>query len=119
MRITAHVFLATFATFAALAATASLARADKTERTYQAKCASCHGEDGKGQTTKGKEMGLKDLSGVAAQKALTDDQIQKAIENGVDTNKDGKKQQMDGYKDKLKPEQITDLVKYVRTLAAK
>lgn len=108
-----------FVCLAALMTSGNLARADKTERTWQGKCASCHGEDGKGQTTKGKEMGLKDLSSAAVQKDLTDAQIQKAIEDGVSATKDGKKQQMDPYKDKLKPEQIADLVKYVRSLAGK
>lgn len=93
--------------------------ADKTERTWQAKCSACHGDDGKGQTAKGKEMALNDLSAADIQKGLTDAQIQKAIEDGVSTTKNGKKQQMDGYKDKLKPDQIADLVKYVRTLAGK
>ena len=104
--------------FCLLAAT-GVARADKTERTWQAKCASCHGDDGKAQTAKGKEMGIRDLTTPAWQKELTDDQIRKGIEDGVDTTKDGKKQQMDPYKEKLKPEQIADLVKYIRSLAAK
>jgi cytochrome c6 len=105
--------------FFCLVALATSAHADKTERTWQAKCASCHGDDGKGQTAKGKEMGIRDMTAAAWQKELTDEKIQKAIEDGIDTTKDGKKQQMDAYKDKLKPEQIKDLVKYVRSLAGK
>jgi mono/diheme cytochrome c family protein len=101
------------------AALATSARADKIERTWQAKCGSCHGDDGKAQTAKGKEMGIRDLTSAAWQKELTDEKMQKAIEDGVDTTKDGKKQQMDAYKDKLKPEQITELVKYMRSLASK
>jgi mono/diheme cytochrome c family protein len=93
--------------------------ADKTERLWQAKCAACHGDDGKGQTTKGKEMALKDMTTSDWQKSLTDEKIQKGIEDGVDRTTDGKKQKMDPYKDKLKPEQIADLVKYIRSLAAK
>jgi mono/diheme cytochrome c family protein len=102
-----------------LLALAGLARADKTERTWQAKCGSCHGDDGKGQTAKGKEMGVADMTTAAWQKAATDEKMTKAINDGVDTTKDGKKQKMDGYKDKLKPEQVADLVKYIRTLAGK
>ena len=105
--------------FFCLVALAASAFAGKTERTWQAKCASCHGDDGKGQTTKGKEMGVKDMSSAAWQKEATDAKIQKGIEDGVDTTVDGKKQKMDPYKDKLKPEQIADLVKYVRTFAGK
>src|SRR5262249_20701728 len=98
---------------------AASARADKTERTWQAKCASCHGDDGKAQTKKGQEMGIRDMTTAAWQKENTDAQIQKGIETGVDKTVDGKKQNMDPYKDKLKPEQIADLVKYIRSLAAK
>jgi mono/diheme cytochrome c family protein len=109
-----------FSTLAILASSATLARADKIERTWQAKCSACHGDDGKGSTAKGKEMAVNDLSAADIQKGLTDAQIQKAIEDGVNTTtKDGKKQQMDAYKDKLKPDQIADLVKYIRTLAGK
>jgi len=102
-----------------LVALASSALADKTERTWQAKCASCHGDDGKGQTAKGKEMGIKDMTIAAWQKEATDEKLQKGIEDGVDTTVDGKKQKMDPYKDKLKPDQIADLVKYIRTFAGK
>ncbi len=102
-----------------LTAFAGSALADKTERTWQAKCASCHGDDGKGQTAKGKEMGIKDMTSAAWQKEVTDEKMQKGIEDGVDTTVDGKKQKMDPYKDKLKPDQIADLVKYIRTFAGK
>ncbi len=105
--------------FAIATLTAFTVQADKTQRTWQAKCASCHGEDGKGQTKKGKEMGVKDMTAAAWQKQMTDDKIQKGIENGVDQTVDGKKQQMDGYKDKLKPDEIAGLVKYIRGLAGK
>jgi len=104
--------------FSAATLVAATASADKIERTWQAKCASCHGDDGKGQTQKGKEMGLRDMTSAAFQKE-SDADLQKAIENGVDKTVDGKKQQMDPYKDKLKPEQVADLVKYVRGLAGK
>jgi mono/diheme cytochrome c family protein len=105
--------------FFCIVALATSARADKIERTWQAKCGSCHGDDGKGQTAKGKEMGVRDVTTAEWQKGITDEKIQKAIEDGVDTTKDGKKQKMDAYKDKLKPEQIKDLVTYMRSLAGK
>jgi mono/diheme cytochrome c family protein len=100
------------------AALSSSALADKTERTWQAKCASCHGDDGKGQTAKGKEMGVRDMTSADYQKA-SDADFQKAIEEGVDKTVDGKKQKMDPYKDKLKPEQIAELVKYIRGFSGK
>jgi mono/diheme cytochrome c family protein len=97
----------TAAVFALGFASAAFA-ADKPERTWAAKCASCHGEAGKGDTPKGKELGAKDYSAADWQKSKTDDQIKAGIENGV-------KDKMDGYKDKLKPEQVEGLVKFIRT----
>jgi hypothetical protein len=112
--------------------------ADKAERTWQAKCAICHGDDGRGQTKKGLEMQVKDFTTPAFQSGTTKDQLKTAIEIGVNRfvpaapAKDamnGKKvtasvvkppaqvkQQMDGYRDKLKPEQVDDLVIYIWSL---
>ena len=89
----------------------------KTERTWKGKCASCHGADGKGQTDQGVKMGIADYSTPAWQKAHDDAGMKKAISGGVKLEKDGKKQEMDSYQDKLSPEQVDQLVAYVRTLA--
>ena len=89
----------------------------KIERTWKGKCASCHGADGKAQTDQGKAMGVLDYSDAAWQKANGDAELKKAILEGVNTTKDGKKQEMDGYKDKLTPEQVDGLVQYIRTFA--
>lgn len=88
----------------------------KTERLWKAKCASCHGADGKAQTEKGKEMKVRDMSTAAYQKDVTDEKIKKALAEGVNTTKDGVKQEMDAYKD-LKPEQVDGLIAYIRSLA--
>ena len=112
-----RISTACFAALLALGFASTASAADKNERTWLAKCASCHGEDGKGATTKGKEMGVKDMTAAAWQKGITDEKIKTAIENGVKGEKDGKKQEMDAYKEKLKPDQIDGLVKYIRTLA--
>ena len=76
---------ATFFTAAVLAlGLAGAARAaDKPERTWAAKCSSCHGETGKGDTAKGKEMGVKDYTSPDWQKGITDDKIKAGIENGA------------------------------------
>ena len=98
----------------------AFAQADpKTERLWKAKCASCHGADGKAQTEQGKKMAMHDITTAEWQKSWTDDKIKQAILNGVDETKDGKKKQMDPFKDKLKPEQVDALVGYTRSLAAK
>ena len=84
------------------------------ERTWKAKCAACHGDDGKAQTDQGKKMGMKDLT---AAKDLTDDKIKNAIMNGIKEEKDGKKKEMDAFKDKLRPDQVDALIAYVKALA--
>ena len=102
---------------AALIPLAGRAEADKkTERTWKAKCSSCHGVDGKGQTDQGQKMGIEDYTSPAWQKAHSDADIKKAIEEGVHREKSGKKQEMEAYKDKLQAEQVDQLVVYIRSL---
>jgi mono/diheme cytochrome c family protein len=88
----------------------------KTERTWKTKCASCHGADGKGATDQGAKMGISDYTDAGWQKSKTDDDLKKAITDGVNREKAGKKQEMEGFKEKLPPEQIDQLVAYVRAL---
>lgn len=95
------------------------ARADvdkKTERLWKAKCASCHGADGKGQTDQGKKMGVSDYTAPGWQKEHTDAAIEKSIADGVTRVKDGKKQEMEPFKEKLDAAQISALVAFIRTL---
>ena len=102
---------------AALVPVAGRAEADKkTERIWKAKCASCHGVDGKAQTDQGQKMGVADYTTPAWQKAHSDADIKKAIAEGVNRERDGKKQEMEGFKDKLPPEQVEQLVVYIRSL---
>ena len=69
---------------------------------YSAKCAACHGADGSKSM-----MGAKPLSGADVQ-GMSDADLNAAITNG--------KGKMPAYKGKLTDAQITDLVKYIRTL---
>ena len=102
---------------AALVALAADAAVDKkTERTWKAKCASCHGVDGKGQTDQGLKMGISDFTLPAWQTAHSETDLKKTISDGLVREKAGKKQEMDGFKEKLTPEQIDQLVAYVRSL---
>lgn len=96
---------------------AEQAKDPKIERLWRAKCASCHGDDGKGQTVQGKKMDIRDLASAAVQKDLTDDKVRDTILNGVKEEKGGKKKEMDAFKDKLRPEQLQGLITYVRGLA--
>ena len=73
---------------------------------YKAKCASCHGADGKGQSTMGKKMNLRDLGSPEVQKQ-TDKEL-------YDWTADGKGK-MPAYKDKLSADEIKALVAHMRT----
>jgi len=88
----------------------------KTGRLWKSKCAACHGADGKGDTDQGKKMKVGNMATAAYQKSWTDDQLKKAILEGVKTEKDGVKKEMDPYKGELTPEQVDALVKYIRAL---
>jgi cytochrome c6 len=74
---------------------------------YKTKCAGCHGADGKGQTSMGKANNIRDL-GSADVQAQSDDAIGGIIGSG--------KGKMPAYGKSLKPEQIKDLVAFIRTL---
>jgi mono/diheme cytochrome c family protein len=74
---------------------------------YKAKCATCHGPDGKGDTTAGKNMKVKDLASDEVQKQ-SDADLGSVIEKG--------KKPMPAYEGKLTKEQIDGLVKYIRSL---
>ncbi len=101
------LMIAALASFA-FAGTASAAE-KKIERLWKSKCSSCHGMDGKGQTEKGKKLKLQDLSSPDYKGKEAD--VRKAIEEGVKKESGGVKQEMDGYKAELKPEDIDGLVK--------
>jgi cytochrome c6 len=77
------------------------------EALYKTKCAGCHGADGKGQTSMGKANNIRDL-GSADVQAQSDDAIAGIIGNG--------KGKMPAYGKSLKPDQIKDLVAFIRTL---
>jgi mono/diheme cytochrome c family protein len=86
------------------------ATAEDAASTYKAKCSACHGADGKGDTAMGKKFGLRDLASPEMQK-LSDDELNAIIADGKD--------KMPSYKKSLKPEQIKDLVGFIRSLAKK
>jgi cytochrome c6 len=74
---------------------------------FKAKCAACHGATGAGDTTMGKNMKLKDLGSAEVQKQ-SDDELTALIAKG--------KGKMPAYDGKLTKEQISDVVKFIRTL---
>jgi cytochrome c6 len=82
-------------------------RADSGEALYKSKCAACHGADGKGETAMGKANKLRDLGSADVQKQ-SDDELAAIVSNG--------KGKMPAYGKSLKPDQVKDLVAYLRTL---
>ena len=80
---------------------------------WESLCLKCHGADGKGQTTMGKKLGIKDLTDAKVQAELKDDAAAKTIKEGM-KDKDGKTL-MKPF-DTLSDEEIKALVQYVRSL---
>lgn len=74
---------------------------------YKSKCAMCHGPDGAGQTTMGKNLKLRDLRSADVQKQ-TDAELVKWIADG--------KGKMPAYKGKMSADEINALVAFIRTL---
>ena len=87
------------------------ARADDAKTTYDAKCAKCHGQDGKGQTTMGKKLGSKDYTDPKVQSSFTDADATKAIKEGF-KNQDGKAVMK--AQEGLSDDDVKALVAYIR-----
>jgi cytochrome c6 len=68
---------------------------------FASKCAACHGKDGRG-TTVGQKMGVKDITALKETEAA----IATVISNG--------KGKMSAYKDKLSPDEIQALAKFIK-----
>jgi mono/diheme cytochrome c family protein len=75
---------------------------------WEERCIACHGEDGKAQTKKGRELKAKDFTRPKWQKHTTDEEIAGAITDGIP------KKKMPAFKDKLSAEEIRALVPYLR-----
>jgi mono/diheme cytochrome c family protein len=83
------------------------------KKSYLQDCAMCHGKDGDGTGDLAVDMKLKlrDYRDPTALKDMTDGDIYNVIVNG--------KGQMTGEEGRLKPDQIWDVVNYLRALAKK
>ncbi|MGH9616510.1 MAG: c-type cytochrome [Acidobacteriaceae bacterium] len=77
---------------------------------FQSKCVMCHGSDGKGATPTGQALGVVNLHDEAVKK-LSDAQLAHVITNG--------KNNMPAFGAKLTPQQIENLVSYIRVLQKK
>jgi cytochrome c6 len=89
---------------------APLARAQATpEAIYASKCAACHGPDGSGSAM-GKKLGALDFHSVDVQKQ-SDAALSEVITKG--------REKMPAFGAKIKPDDVTKLVAYIRTLPNK
>ncbi|MBM2833188.1 MAG: cytochrome c oxidase, cbb3-type subunit [Candidatus Brocadiaceae bacterium] len=77
---------------------------------FEYHCSTCHGEDGKG-TKRGLELKTPNLADAKWQASRKDEDILNSITNG--------KNKMPRWSEKLKPEEMQALAKYVRKLAPK
>ena len=84
-------------------------QADAGKAVFEANCVACHGEDGAGTST-GQALNAPDLRSDTVQKA-SDADLKKQVSEG--------KNNMPPFKDTLKPDEISAVVAYVRTLAHK
>ena len=98
-----------------LALSATSALAATAGENWENHCAKCHGADGKAQTKLGTKMKIKDYTNPASLAAFSDEDLTKATALGV---KDGAKEKMKGYGEKLSAAEVGDLVKFMRAFAA-
>jgi cytochrome c553 len=104
--IALSLLVSAFLTTASYAATA----ADN----WDNNCAKCHGTDGSGGTKMGKRLKVKDYTDASVQTALKDEDMVKAIKDGV---KDADcKDRMKGFKDDLSDAEVNDLVAAIRKM---
>lgn len=97
----------------ALGVSATVVSAAPASENWENLCTKCHGADGKGQTKAGKKLQLKDYTDAAVQAKMTDEEMAKAITEGVFEKG---KEKMKAYKEELSADEIKDLVAYVRKM---
>ena len=84
---------------------------DRGRKIYGYDCAQCHGATGDGKTDAGKKMRIPDFTDAAVLKDRTDGELFYVIKNG--------RGEMPLEGDRVKPDELWDLVNYVRFLAKK
>lgn len=99
----------TTSVFTALVCPTVLA-ADDAASLFKSKCALCHAEDGSGNSPTGRAMKAKDLRSEETQKK-SDAELTQVITQG--------RNKMPPFGQKLKPEQIQQLVAYIHQLGKK
>jgi mono/diheme cytochrome c family protein len=80
-----------------------------TPKLYSRHCASCHGRDGRAQTSKGKFSHARDLTDAKWHDDVTDERIFNSIMNGRNVRGN-----MPAFSDKLNEKEADSLVSFVR-----
>lgn len=102
--------LVTTAFYLPLFASAFSMDAAPASRLFRRHCVSCHGRDGKGQTSKGKFSHARDLTDAQWQDDVSDERIFNSIMNGRNVRGN-----MPAFSDKLNEREVNSLVTFVRT----
>ena len=93
-----------------IGAVATVSAADVKEN-WDKQCAKCHAADGTGKTKMGEKAGVKDYTSADVQAKLKDEEMVKAIKEGV---KEGDKTKMKAFAD-LSDDEVKALVKHIRS----
>jgi cytochrome c6 len=110
-RRTVTLATAGIAAFLAASGCATGLRADDdANKIYKTNCVLCHAADGSGSSPSGKALGAKDLASAEVQKK-TDEELAEFITKG--------KGKMPAFGKKVKPEEIKQLVAFIRALPKK
>ena len=83
-------------------------------QTYRRYCVSCHGNDGKAKTSKGRFSHARDLTDGQWQDDVSDERIFNSIMNGRNVRGN-----MPAFSNKLKEKEVDSLVGFVRGLKTK
>lgn len=104
----------TLALLASLFVAAACGYAAPAADNWDGSCAKCHSADGSGSGKIGKKLKLKDYTDATVQAALKDEDMVKAIKDGV--KDESGKEKMKSFKDELSDAEVTDLVAYIRKM---
>jgi len=94
-----------------VASNATSSAAAPTSRVYRRYCVSCHGNDGRAQTSKGKFSHARDLTDAQWQAEVSDERIFNSIMNGRNVRGN-----MPAFANKLNEREVNSLVEFVRGL---
>lgn len=79
---------------------------------WQRHCAKCHGADGKGDTSLGRRLGVKDYTSARVQAKLKDAQMAEATISGIYDHQG--EARMRAYRGEFTPQEVAELVAYIR-----